>query len=599
MACDVLKYRSISFSVYHVDARTVWITSPAFDGVREVAPFVAAVLGRCRERRSIEEHAEAIACAVSNVSPAEVLALLASLRDAGMLRDDSSDWPLETRTVRAGARITTIGICTADRPRILSRCLTSYAASSAAAGNSLRWVIVDGSLNRRTAAANRTVAARVASQFDLHLHYIGPTEREWIVGDLTNHGIEEDVLRDCLVPKCHQFGAGACRNMLLLASAGEMVLMVDDDTLCTVWQSSHDDSLVISGHADPRVTHFFSLRSDALQFIDSTSDVDLPTAHMTLLGSSLEGLCRGTDTWHLRSPCEHVVAALDGGGRAQGTVRATFGGIAGDSASSSPSWVLFANGPTRSRLLSNPDTLRTALRSREVVRAALCNTVVHEPNCMAYCMGLDNTRLTPPFLPAGRNEDGVFGGLLSLLDPNALFGHLSCGVVHDSNRPAEYHRDGTWGTRVTLADLVLAAARLSRPPVWVRSDSDRLNYCAGSLSALSRQDLSSFVEAMTSVVLEKASGELRLLDALINDCRGSALAAEAQAYVDATLAAARAAHLLVPLECQPCESVDQAFRAAQAGVSTFAGALRVWPDIWTVAMTRRDAYSAHIAVRRQ
>jgi hypothetical protein len=76
---------------------------------------------------------------------------------------------------------------------------------------------------------------------------------------------------------------------------------------------------------------------------------------------------------------------------------------------------------------------------------------------MSYCMGLDNRSLLPPFLPVGRNEDGVFGVTLGLTDENALFAHLPYGVIHDSQRPSSYAEDEKMvsARRTRLSDLIL------------------------------------------------------------------------------------------------------------------------------------------------
>ncbi len=191
------------------------------------------------------------------------------------------------------------------------------------------------------------------------------------------------------------------------------------------------------GHDDLRRVEFFDSRVRALAFARAGGAVDVLASHQAVLGRGLHGLCRqaGADL-ETRFACGHLTRVLRD--RRPLRVRLTFSGLAGDAGVHCPHGLLFARGQLRNRFGREPALLETALASREIVRVADRVIVTHDSACMTYCAGLANDELLSPFMPKGRNEDGVFGALLSYADATALSAHLPHGVIHDSIRPSAY-----------------------------------------------------------------------------------------------------------------------------------------------------------------
>jgi hypothetical protein len=135
-------------------------------------------------------------------------------------------------------------------------------------------------------------------------------------------------------------------------------------------------------------------------------------------------------------------------------VRVTAAGVMGDSGMGSPSYFLFATGPTRARLLQSQCVYRRAVACGQVQRGVTRPTVSDGTFCMALNLGLDHRDLLPPFLPVQRNQDGVFAVLLRACFDNVYFGFLPWMVLHRapaSRQQAEAFLQN--GARVTSGQL--------------------------------------------------------------------------------------------------------------------------------------------------
>ena len=305
-------------------------------------------------------------------------------------------------------------------------------------------------------AANRGAASAIGRATAHVVEYAGPEEAAALRARLSAADVPDATLRFALKPGT----TGANRNLAVLLSRGEHILLLDDDILCTPW-TLHDAApgVAVGGDEDLRTFDFFESRHDAVA-AGRPSAVGLLDGHAELLGARLSNLAAGAEPIDLTTASADLLAGIDTGRGDR--VRATFPGLAGDSGTSCPHLLLFASGALKSRL-HDPAAFAIALGSREVTRIAGRHVVTRLPNCMAGCMGLANDGVIPPFLSEGRNSDGLFGVMFHFADPTALFGHLRYGVVHDSARPSPTAHGNPLGDRVRAgrpADLVDAASRL-------------------------------------------------------------------------------------------------------------------------------------------
>lgn len=501
--------------------------------------------------------------------------------------------PTGSATRRPAARpdppVTTVGLITADRPAALGRALESFVHHSDVHGHRPRFLIVDGSRQPAARAETRAIATTIGRTTTCDVQYVGASEARAFCATV----LDGTAPVRPLAPG----SAGANRNLLLLMSAGECILSVDDDMVCMTWAlPTRRDALVVMGHDEIRQTAFHATRAAALAAIESVP-ADLLGAHEALLAQSLSDLLtRASEPPDTTRACDHLRSGLAAGRRQ--VVAVTFSGIAGDSGTYCPGRLLFSSGSVRDCLWSSEVRFTTAMTSREGLRIAETNVVTHTCHCTAGCMGLSNLTVVPPFPAVGRNQDGVFGVLLAVSDPAALFAHVPVGVVHDSHRPSRYRAAGSPDLRAgstghaghlrsavesRVSELVIALAlRLARS-VAATAPADRMREVGGALAAVGAMSPRSLVALVTDVTHETRARELDYATAGAGEsgCPDYWRAALDE-YRTTLEQAMRRPEFFLPIEFRS-SSIDAGYRSLAAFMRQFGRQVAAWPTWWAAA----------------
>ena len=480
--------------------------------------------------------------------------------------------------------IATAAIITADRPRLLARCLESLVSNCALGRSQPRILIVDGSRQDRNRIVNRRAVRESAARTQLEVDYVGPDQARGLRARLAARGIPRSTLRFALTPG----GTGANRNLAVLMAGGSNLLMIDDDVICTPWSlAARESGVAIAGTAELRDIRFFPTRRAALR-MGRPAPISVIDAHGQLLGATSLDLVSGALGDIVTASPDGLWSTIEKG--AEYRVRASFAGLAGDSGTSCPHHLLFATGALKEKLTTDSVTFATALRSREIIRIAKRNVVTRVPNCMAACMALANDAPLPPFLPFGRNEDGLFGVMLHFIDRTALFGHLSYGIVHDSSRASAYASAPIASATQTLfANLLVSFARRAR----FRSGSLLVNLggLADSLHDVSQLPIREFITQAMQFTLEDRCGKLaRLRDRLSIDASYPASWRKAaDRYQDAFYKSAGQPDFYIPIEFKGGRRIDDAFVRVREATGQFAELIKWWPRMLEGAEIRSVA----------
>jgi hypothetical protein len=573
-------YRSARITIHQAGRSRALIFSEEHGQALEVDASVARLLSLCQGCKTLDGHAAALAR--TGLGDAHALAAtLQSLAMSGLLRSCADLLPPpDVQASSVDARpIRTVAVITAGRPSILARGLESFARHLDAQGQPARLLVVDGSRDAADQAANRNIVAELHRRTGRQGDYVGEREaaalRERLAAD-------QDAPRELLDFALTAGTIGANRNLVLLLTAGEHILMADDDIVCEPWApNGRADGVALWGHTEPQDSEFFAARDDLRHAAAWVPDVDLVGAHAARLAQPLPAaLASAHGGADLGEACGHLIGALVE--RRAPAVRLTFTGIAGDAGTYCPYTRLFATGPTQARLASSRDVFERALRSREVLRAVSRTTITHDSRCMAGCMGLINTGLVPPFLPVGRNEDGVFGIMLTALDPLALAAHLPVGVVHDSGRPAVYEdRSMRSASESRLSDLLILLTRAAMQGALESDAGARLARLADGLVAVAGLEPRGFVQHATRMLLDARAQQLARIEAMVSR------PAEYPPYWRAALEEYRRTitrslarpDFFLPVEFHDAGSVDAGFELLQRFVAQFAALLGVWPAL--------------------
>lgn len=351
-----------------------------------------------------------------------------------------------------------IAVFTHERPSMLRQCLESYVRNLRRHGHGeINFAVWDDSRGAIAAAANRSLCASIGGAFGYCIDYAGRTERQRFCKALAGAGIPLEVAEYALVPQGDAISIGGNQNGALLESMGSAVLFVDDDTTADCARHpNYCPGLMVGGHRDPRSVLVFPTRAEAIARA-GWCDIDLVSEHSALLGQTLDHcLAAATGAIEFRNPCSHLAGGRNGDtGQEPRRIVLTMPGKIGDCGSELGTWILAAIGRDEGTIASIPASVWACGGTREVHQYGRQAAVVHAISCMSGVLGLDHRALLPPFYPRFRNQDGVFGALVSCCNPHALFGLPSYAFFH----AAPPGRSCYPGYNIRFSALVLAAVR--------------------------------------------------------------------------------------------------------------------------------------------
>ncbi len=288
---------------------------------------------------------------------------VASLAARGLLRSLSKTQDRIEKLTRSSEkpRVTSIGWITANRPGLLERSMESFRKLFDLYGRSIRFIVCDESSDPGDCAENREALRRIGGDRAL---YLGREEKRDFIARLvqaSGDGVSQAVLEYALGnPEQHPETFGTNRNHFLLATAGELAIGADDDTVGLF--SAHpeaEDGLVFRDGMDTIDCIFYPDRKSLLANIRFAEQDILSLHESVLCGEAF----RKTD---LSDASPGAVSILE---RGEIRIPIVSAGLAGDSAVGSPRFVLQLEGKGRERLHASETAYCSALVSREMFRA--------------------------------------------------------------------------------------------------------------------------------------------------------------------------------------------------------------------------------------
>jgi hypothetical protein len=533
----------------------------------------AAALNQCQSSRSFEAHLTTAWQSGASADPMTLVEQMQALRDLQLLRplrlpQKASPWLTDVD-------VSAIAVISADRPRMLRRALKSLSRNIK--HRSATIIVVDGSTHARAESAS--AVREISEDVETKIEYMGVGEAAEFRRALQARGIPQNVLTNALSPGT----IGCNRNLATLVTAGKTVLMQDDDVVCEPWLNGQRKAgVILAGHSDLRSWRFFRSRAEALESVTPTA-LDILAAHEVALSRTLSSILSiNPEGTSVESACGHMLAATDG--VKERIVRVTFSGLAGDGGRYCSHGILFRQGRLQRQFWHDQEECACALESREITCVANQLILTHETACLAYCMGVDNTSLTPPFMPIGRNEDGVWGATLGFMDQRALFAHLPHGVVHDSSRSAAFDIPMVSARQSRIADLFLFVISRHARSVLVDAPEERLRRLGQLLIDVSELSRSDFLALIAEARLSTLCNELAQAEATMAstpECTthwGDAI----RDYRRVLLEHAVRPDFLVPFEA-PRASTSGGVDEARTYARDFGELLLWWPEIWKVA----------------
>jgi hypothetical protein len=530
--------------------------------------------------KTLNELARDAALVCESETPASVEGIIRHLVEAGLLAPlaQTLKKPLPASIPTT---ITSVIVLTAGRQHELRRALDSYTDNFCLYEKDVQIIVADDS-KTDSMEVGKYALSETASRTAVRI--VNRRQKEAYVSLLVDSGIHPDIASFAILGRSLSglCSIGANRNSALLDTVGECIFTVDDDTTCQLFpHPSADNALVLSSGENPRESWFFDDRDQLL--CSTKSEVcDILGEHERLLGKTLSEVCTSTplNSVHVSNASADLLRAIETG---NGHIVATMSGIAGDSATHSSASLLTATGFTKQELAQNESLYRKAFRSREVFGVVRTFTVMHSRFCMTTSLGLDNRDLIPPFFPVGRNEDGVFGALVSMMNPAMLIGHVPTAIFHAPPPPRESSSHFEFRVSDLIISLLLLVSNSRKSGI-----RDLLRYLGRELLEIARLGESDFWMVISRAVTLQISKRLRQLELILADSECPRFwRDDVSDYAHRICVQCTEPTFAIPIELKQDASIEIARYRTRDLVARAGSLLYSWPDLVNAASDLR------------
>jgi hypothetical protein len=553
---------------------------------------VLQALDKCREFRSLEEHAARIAAMTPglNASPAGIRRVLDNLVARGLLVSNE-DFVARMRTAGGSAAggdgdpsLRAICIRACDRPTQLARLLTSLAEYERVFRMTRPYVLIDDSASASAADRNLDLLREFARSTGCKVTYVGTTQQQQIVQRLAKAlPSSADTLAHLLLrprgPAAGVFGGGRAWNLALLMSAGGSLVLLDDDLCLPLRRPDDAESGIDPDPSSVPETSFYPSMDEALN--SATAIEDDPFAlHLGAVGQTLGRLIAeptfAIDPARLRGLNLGRLEHLRGDARIIGTVQ----GTCGSSRTESGAWLYHLDPESREAFWKDRESY---LRNIEATSIRYGRRKAHVRAMANFTpFAIDNRRLLPCTNPLGRGEDSLFSVLASLCRPESLLLELPVviGHIQESARKRSHRTTSAPAPRFNyfLGDYL----QRQLPEILAEDPADRLQTLAAGLRDVAGASESRRIRLLREYLAYARAEAIERLQQQYESAPNAPIywQADVRSIIEAN---GRALTTDAPprLADWP-EDGDAASSARRLGEDTarMAEALEAWPSLW-------------------
>ncbi|TGD72474.1 hypothetical protein E4634_13145 [Mangrovimicrobium sediminis] len=388
-----------------------------------VAPPVAQSMRMCRSFRTLEEHTGILTTSVPELAgqQADVMGVLGMLRDAGFMTSAESACARLNAAQAAPVDLpaTRVFVITCDRPAAVERLLESMLRTGKLSRHDALYLI-DDSRDAGNAQANQAAVEKFNLTSARDMHYFGAEQtRQFMQSLIAANPAAEEAIR-FLIDRERWSGAktyGLARNLCLLLSVGYRAIVLDDDVLCSAHAAPHSAEGMQFG-STTREVEFYRDAQEALAR-NPVLDFDPLSGHAQCLGLSLGQAVARLELGPVTPQQLHgSSSALLRQWSADSPLLVTQNGTLGDPGSQGTEWLFELQGESARRMAAYPGGIQGALASRSYW-LGYPHPGFTKMAVMSQVTGLDNSRLLPPYFPAFRGEDYLFGAMTEYLHPES------------------------------------------------------------------------------------------------------------------------------------------------------------------------------------
>jgi hypothetical protein len=380
-----------------------------------IAPEVVEGLKTCTNFNTVAAHAAHLATTRPELQGKQAMATtaLVNLNAAGMLLQARDVCARLAQPMPRQLPPTRVFIITCDRPAAVERLFDSLLhAGKLNQHNAL--FLVDDSREPANRDANREAVARFNLSSTRDMLYVGAEAQQALLNGLTDklpaHAAGIRFLLDSSLWQGKKT-YGRSRTLCLLLSVGHRALVMDDDILCQAILPPITEAGIGIGSGGMRKAAFYTNEQELLRS-GKPADFDPLSGHASLLGSTLGHALQKLNNGPLReAQLQNANAAVANVLTADSPILVTQSGSLGDPGTGGAHWALYQDVDSVGRMISAPHGVTAAMENRLNWLGSIRPNVYKMP-FMSQLTGLDNSQLLPPYFPAFRGEDTLFGAML-------------------------------------------------------------------------------------------------------------------------------------------------------------------------------------------
>jgi glycosyltransferase involved in cell wall biosynthesis len=488
----------------------------------------------------------------------------------------------DSQKLESRSGITSVVVPTRNRPAALFRCLTSLSSHLIQFGYSPRIMVADASTDEAFVQENDRIVSHMRDRHGWSVSLLGGSSRTNVVRWMIGQGVASDVARFALfgLPELCIPSPGANRNLLLLATAAERFLSLDDDTLCTFmsWTSLLKRLGITREPSESTISSFverWSLNSEAISSALNTAEqTDIIRAHDSLLGK------RAIDVLSVRSAHAPELGFEDGR-----KIALTLSGILGDCGWGTPSKYLFLDESSIKRIIGSDESYIRAITNREMLQASRSVWVTTAiDDLMTTAFAGDSRMGFPPFLPVARGEDLVLGSIYRL-DGNFCYAFLPSCIAHvpDNRRPfrrAEVLRSAKSLDLSTLVTAIIQDFEIT--PRDCSTVSNQLGKFILDIAQLSDRHFVSYLRSRKRWIVKQ---KIRSLESTLFTVNAlpKEFVSDVQKYIAALKTSVEDWNSVIPIEILFGRDLVCAILLTKQILRLFGELLRVWDGILDLA----------------
>ncbi|HEY9719577.1 MAG TPA: hypothetical protein V6C69_19010 [Trichormus sp.] len=479
-----------------------------------------------------------------------------------------------------------IGVPTRNRPESLRTCLQSFGECVNKHDRNVRFLVCDQTDEQSQLEVNRQGISQIVSALNVEAWFAGRSEIRQFVTALSEYAkLPADLVTfACCGDPRFPVNTGANRNTLLLATAGEMMLQVDDDTICQVQPGPEvAEGLKLSSELFC-MEHWFPSAIESLDRPYGPGNFDICALHEELLGRTLSECIAayGPPVSKSNNWAEILCAPTPS---TQISVLATSIGVSGDSQVPTNVYLLNSIGAQRERLIESEGSYRRSLGESQIETAVRQRTISDRGLVSGSNFAVDNRVLLPPFSPVQRCQDSVFAALLNACF-NGCVGYLPWMIKH--KRPERRICSSETTSRrshLLSGDLLCFMIRRLATELTATTPAAKLTQLGKLFIDWSSVPAPKFQEMLRGLIVRKTTLDIAHFDALLKnyDEKPDFWAADLKLYRSWIRKTITDPELDVTDDLIDAVGTTEARAMFQQMVCKFGQLLEIWPDIHRAA----------------